>query len=67
VNQGNAQYWIFHDYPEFIIAEVVKDAIRIYQQSKAEYDEYCQKASEHAKKWHYKRVYPKLLRYINIM
>jgi len=67
VNQGNAQYWIFHDYPEFIIAEVMKDAIRIYQQSKAEYDEYCEKAEQHAKKWHYKRVYPKLLRYINIM
>jgi len=67
VNQGHAQYWIFHDYPDFVIAEVMKDAIRIFKESKQEYQEYCEKAKEHAKKWRYKRIYPRLLKYINIM
>ena len=67
VNQGNAQYWIFHDYPEFIIAEVVKDAIKIRKESESEYKEYCVKAFENAKNWNYKQVYSRLLKHINIM
>jgi len=66
VNQGNAQYWVFHDYPDFVIAEVMKDAIRIFRESKAEYDEYCAKAKEHARKWNYKKIYPKLLKHLAI-
>jgi len=66
VNQGNAQYWIFHEYPDAIIAEVMKDAIRIFKQSKKEYKEYCEKAKEHAMRWDYKRIYPRLLKYLNI-
>jgi len=67
VNQGNAQYWIFHEYPEFILAEVMKDAIDYYQHKKEQYDEFCHKAKEHSRKWYYDRVYPRLLRYINIL
>ncbi len=67
VNNGNTQYWIFHDYPEFIIAEVMKDAIKIRKESKQEYQEYCQKAYENARKWSYKKIYPRLLKYLNIL
>jgi len=66
VNQGNAQYWIFHDYPEFIIAEVMKDAIKIFKESKEEYEEYCEKAREHAMQWDYRKIYPRLLKHIDI-
>jgi len=66
VNQSHAQYWIFHDYPDFIIAEVMEDAIDYYKSKKEQYNEFCEKAKEHAKKWHYRRIYPKLLKYIDI-
>jgi len=66
VNQGNAQYWVFHDYPEFILAEVMKDAIKIFKESKEEYEEYCMKAKEHAMKWDYRKIYPRLLKHIDI-
>jgi len=66
VNQGNVQYWIFHNYPEFVLADVMKWAIDVFHNSKQKYQEYCKKAKEHAKKWSYRKIYPRLLRHLNI-
>jgi len=66
VKQDNLQYWIFHDYPEFVLADTMKWAIDVFYDSKQEYQEYCQRAKEHAKKWSYKKIYPRLLKHLNI-
>jgi len=61
-----AQYWIFHDYPPEFLAEMIKYAIEVYKNSRSEYEEYCAKAKDHAKAWDYRKVYPRLLKHINI-
>jgi len=66
VNQGNVQYWIFHRYRPEILAEMMTHAMKIFKESKKEYRGYCQKALEHSKAWDYRKIYPKLLRHLNI-
>jgi glycosyltransferase involved in cell wall biosynthesis len=63
---SNYQYWMFHVYNPESLAEIIKDAIKIYKESKNEYNEYCEKAIEHAKNWDYRKIYPKLLNHLNI-
>jgi glycosyltransferase involved in cell wall biosynthesis len=60
------QYWMFHVYNFEILAEMMKDAIKIYKDSRSEYNEYCELAKEHAKNWDYRKIYPKLLSHLNI-
>jgi glycosyltransferase involved in cell wall biosynthesis len=66
VNNANVQYWLFHEYYPEDLADMINFAIDIYLNSRMEYDEYCSKAVEHAKKFDYKRVYGKLLHHLKI-
>jgi glycosyltransferase involved in cell wall biosynthesis len=66
VNQGNAQYWVFHEYRPELLAEMIKFAVITHQENRDEYNEYCQKAIEHTKNWDYKLIYPKLLKYLGV-
>jgi len=60
------QYWIFHVYDPTWLADMMKYAIDVYLNSKEEYQEYCEKAKEHAANWDYHKVYPKLLKHLGI-
>jgi len=62
-----AQYWIFYDYDDEPLLDMIKYAIDVFANSRKEYDEYCEKAQEHAKRWNYRRIYPKLLRHLGIV
>jgi len=66
VNQGHAQWWVFHRYRAEMLAEMMGHAINIFRKSKKEYQEYCAKALEHSKAWDYRKIYPKLLRHLNV-
>lgn len=66
VNQGNVQYWIFHRYRPELLAEMMLHAMTIFKKSKKEYREYCEKALEHTKAWDYRKIYPKLLKHLQI-
>jgi len=61
-----SQYYVFHDYPEEVLAEALKDAVDTYLNDHATYEEYCAKAREHASNWDYRKVYPKLLDYLKV-
>jgi hypothetical protein len=41
-------------------------AIDVKNTKPEEYQEYCAKAKEHAKKWDYHNTYPKLLSYLGV-
>jgi len=62
-----AQYWIFYDYDDEPLLDMTEYAIDVFANSRKEYDEYCEKAREHAKQWDYKRIYPKLLKHLGIV
>jgi len=66
VQCGHTQYWIFHDYPPEYLAEMMEWAIDVRKNHKEDYENYSQSAYEHAKHWDYRKVYPKLLRYLGI-
>lgn len=66
VKQGNAQFWIFHDYGTDQLADMIGYAIDVYFNSRKEYDEYRAKAMDHASNWDYRKIYPKLLRHLGI-
>jgi len=63
---GWSQEWFLFDYLVEDLAEAIVEAIRVYKESKEEYDEYCAKAIEHASKWDYHKVYPKLLSFLGL-
>jgi len=65
-NQGNVQYWKFHEYRPEMLAEMMSHAMRIFKESKKEYNEYSAKALEHSKAWDYKNIYPRLLSHLKI-
>jgi len=66
VSQDNYQWWIFHLYDPMILAEMIKYAVETWKTDHEQYLEYCVKAYEHAKKWDYRKIYPKLLRHLKI-
>jgi len=66
VKCSHSQEWLFFDYLEEDLAQAWMDAIRIFKESKEEYEEYCQKAKEHAKRWDYHNVYPTLLSFLGL-
>lgn len=66
VNQGNVQYWLFHEYRPELLAEMILDAVRIHHDSKQEYNEYCQRAVQHTKEWDYKKKYSKFLNILEL-
>ena len=66
VKPSSSQYWIFHLYEPEWLADMINYAIDVYYNSKSEYKEYCEKAHEHAQKWDYHLVYPRLLRHLGV-
>jgi len=64
--QDNLQWWIFHMYDPEHLAEMMKYAVETWKSDKEQYLEYCTKAHEHASKWDYRKIYPRLLRHLNI-
>jgi len=66
VKQQNLQYWIFHEYRPEMLAEMIVDAIKIFNNSKKEYQEYCSKALDHSKNWDFKKIYPKILAHLGL-
>jgi glycosyltransferase involved in cell wall biosynthesis len=66
VKQKNLQYWIFHEYRPELLAEMIIDAIKIFNDSKKEYQEYCSKALEHTKNWDFRKIYPKILTHLGL-
>jgi len=67
VNQGNVQLWLFHDYRPEMLAEMMGHAMKIFQDKGREYREYCEQARDHAKKWDYRKIYPRLIRHLGIV
>jgi len=66
VKCSGGQYWIFHEYLPEMLADMIAWAIDIWKNSKQEYEEYCVKAKEHAWRWDYRIIYPRLLYYLGI-
>jgi len=66
VNNPPSQYWIFHEYPIEALVDGIEFAVDTYNDNKEEYNEYCIKARKHAKSWDYRKIYPKLLKYLGI-
>jgi len=66
VDNAKIQFWLFHEYYPEDLADMINFAIDIYKKDKSEYDEYCNKAIEHTKRFDYRRIYPKLLRHLGI-
>jgi glycosyltransferase involved in cell wall biosynthesis len=66
VNQGNLQYWVFHEYRPELLAEMITHAVRIRKDSRPEYDEYCKKATEHTRDWDYRRIYKRFLKLLKL-
>jgi len=66
VSQDNLQWWIFHMYDPEHLAEMMRYAVETWKSDQEQYLEYCAKAFEHAQKWDYRKIYPKLLRHLNI-
>ena len=62
VRNAGVQTWLFHVYTMDILAEMMEYATDIYLNHREEYEDYCEKAFEHAHKWDYRRIYPSLLR-----
>ena len=62
----SGQYWVMHEYEPEWLADMIEYAIDVYKNSRAEYEEYCHKAEEHAKQWDYRKVYQKLLRHLGL-
>jgi len=62
VKNAAVQTWLFHVYTMDMLAEMMDYAADIYFNHREEYDDYCEKAFEHAHKWDYRRIYPELLR-----
>jgi len=61
-----AQDWLFYEYEEADLAEMMAYAIDVWHNRKDEYEEYRQKALENTKNWDYHKIYPKLLKYLGI-
>jgi len=66
VKPQSGQYWVFHIYDPEHLAEMIKFAIDTYFEKREEYEEYCVKAYEHAKRWDYHITYMPLLRKLHI-
>jgi len=66
VRQRNLQYWIFHEYRPERLAEMIVDAIKIFNESKKEYEEYCSKALDHSRNWDFRKIYPKILNHLGL-
>jgi len=66
VRCGMSQYWMMHEYPPEYLADMVEYSYRVYRDKPEEYANYCQMALEYVKKWDYKRIYPRLLKYLGI-
>jgi len=66
VNNANRQLWIFHEYRPEKLAEIIMDAVKIYQDSKSEYEQYCKQAAEHSRNWDYRKVYPAILKRLKL-
>ena len=66
VNNSNRQFWVFHQYRSETLAEMITQAVRVHQDSRKEYDEYCSKALAHSKAWDYKKIYPPILSRLGI-
>jgi len=60
------QYWVLHVYDPYYLADTMQYAIDIYKNNKDDYEKYCEMAIEHSWKWDYRRVYPRLLRYVGL-
>lgn len=66
IDQGKVQFWILHDYPPEIMAEMMGLAVDTWKNKREEYDDYCKQARDHSKKWDYRKVYPQLLRHLQL-
>jgi len=66
VNQGNVQFWIFHEYLTEVLTDMISFAVDCFLKNKKEYNEYRAKAIEHAKNFDYHKIYPKLLKHLEI-
>jgi glycosyltransferase involved in cell wall biosynthesis len=66
MNRGGVQNWIIHEYRPALLAEMMAFAIDVKNTKPEEYQEYCAKAKEHAKKWDYHNTYPKLLSHLGV-
>ncbi|RDD52879.1 MAG: glycosyltransferase, partial [Candidatus Korarchaeota archaeon NZ13-K] len=61
-----AQEWLFYEYDEADLAEMMAYAVDIWHNKREEYEDYCAKAAENAANWDYRKIYPKLLKYLGI-
>jgi len=66
VRCGFSQEWFLFDYLVEDLAEAIMGAIKSYKENREEYEEYCQKAVEHASNWDYHKIYPKLLSFLGL-
>jgi len=66
VSYRAAQEWLFYEYDEADLAEMMAYAIDVYHNKREEYQEYRQKALENSRNWDYRKIYPKLLKHLGI-
>ena len=66
VPEHGTKLWVFHEYPWEWLADMMEYAIDTYHKSKEEYQNYCEKAKEHAKNWDYRKIYSKLLNHLGV-
>jgi len=61
-----AQQWLFYEYDEADLAEMMAYAIDIWHNKREEYQEYSRKALKNSRNWDYHKIYPKLLKHLGI-
>jgi len=66
VPEGRTQDWIFHIYDPEHLYDMLNYALDVFHDNPEEYDQYSTQAIKHAYKWDYKKIYPKLLKHLNI-
>jgi glycosyltransferase involved in cell wall biosynthesis len=66
INNANRQWWIFHKYSPEALADMMEYAIDIWKNHKDEYQNFRAQAMEHSKAWDYHKIYPQLLKYLEI-
>jgi len=62
----SGQFFIMHEYVPDMLADMIDYALEVFYNSREEYEDYSAKAVEHASKWDYRLIYPRLLEHLEV-
>jgi len=62
----SGQFFIMHEYVPDMLADMIDYALDVFYNSREEYEDYSAKAIEHASRWDYRLIYPRLLDHLGV-